>query len=339
MALRWIESFDWATPDRRYNAIHSSTTPGRFGGYAWAVNWNGGPDFLITPNLGNQATWTCGAAMRLNDPYNTTSASWSFNQANGWPMFGLLDQGTLQLHLHTDQNGKLILSQGGIVLGTGGLFLPYRWTYVEMCTTFGSTGSAVVTQDGVTVISVVFDNMLSGNAYASQLQLGQPSWNQVGYALDDVYLCDGTGLAPFNGFLGEIRIDTARPIGAGAHTGFTPSAGNNWQNVSDQWPDNDSTYNSSPTPGVLDTYAIGSLTTSAAPLAIGVNWLARKDSFGGHTLTAVIRQAGTDYLVGSAHRVGSTYDCQSELVPQQPSMGAWTVAAINAAQFGLEITT
>ncbi len=53
----------------------------------------------------------------------------------------------------------------------------------------------------------------------------------VGMQIDDLTFCDSTGSAPYDGFLGNVRVQALLPAGAGASTQFTPSTGSdpNWQ--------------------------------------------------------------------------------------------------------------
>ena len=43
--------------------------------------------------------------------------------------------------------------------------------------------------------------------------------------IDDLYICDGTGSAPHNTFLGDCRVDTLLPTADGTAQQWTPSTG------------------------------------------------------------------------------------------------------------------
>ena len=340
MALRWTESFDWVDANQRYANGDSGTTSGRYGGLAW-YHPGEGVSYITLPPMDNQSTWIVGCAMRLSAPYTADADAQYYTGApNGYPIIGFLDNGTLQMHIQTDHRGQLIARQGAVIKGGGGMFLPNRWTYIEVKVFFSAVGFVEVRQDGVLVASAYgFNNGLSSHFYANQIQFANPSVQGVGYTLDDIYVCDGLG-GSFNDYLGEIRYDTARPIAPGAHTDFVSSTfGLNWQNVDETTPDNDTSYNSSGTVTAMDTFPIATLATTATPLAVSLNSVATKDTFGGHQIKNVVRQGSTDYVPGVAHTIGSTYNCFSDLLTTQPDgAGGWTVAALNAAQFGVKIS-
>jgi hypothetical protein len=154
---------------------------------------------------------------------------------------------------------------------------------------------------------------------------------------DDFYVCDNSGSAPNNTFLGDVRVQTLLPTGAGASTQWTPSVGNNWDNVNDA-PYSAATYNSANAAGLRDTYAMSDV-NSATDTIFGVqaNLLALKTDSGSANVKHVVRSGGTDY--SGADRVLSTslasYVAVREVDPA--TSVAWDNAGINAVEFGMEV--
>ena len=78
-------------------------------------------------------------------------------------------------------------------------------------------------------------------------------------------MLDGSGPAPFNDFLGDVRVDARYPTAEGANSAWTPLSGtDNALMVDDPGPpytpgggpDDDTTYNSTLTVGAVDTHVI-----------------------------------------------------------------------------------
>ena len=75
---------------------------------------------------------------------------------------------------------------------------------------------------------------------------------------DDLYVCDGSGSVN-NDFLGDVRVVTVRPNGAGGSTQWTPDSGSNYARVNETISGEDSNYVEDGTSGHEDRYAYGDL--------------------------------------------------------------------------------
>lgn len=115
--------------------------------------------------------------------------------------------------------------------------------------------------------------------------------------------------------LGAHRIDTLSPIGPGAMTEFTPSAGANWENVDDPgFHDGDATTNTSSTIGNEDTFETENLTRTPDTIH-GVQVTARGKS-------------STDAPI-------NTYTHKPVFFTENPiTEEAWTVESINGYEIG-----
>lgn len=154
--------------------------------------------------------------------------------------------------------------------------------------------------------------------------------------VDDVYICNGLG--SFNNtFIGDCRVATLVPTGAGASTALTPSTGANWQNV-DEAPASVTDYNGSPTPGARDSYAITDLpggTSAVKAVRESVAW--HKSDAGAASMKPVLRVAGTNYY-GATTLLSSGMTMLHEHYDTSPATAAaWTVAEVNAAEIGAEV--
>ena len=89
----------------------------------------------------------------------------------------------------------------------------------------------------------------------------------------------------------------------------------------------------------MDSYEFSDLVTlSGSIYAVQVNSWARKDDVGSRTLNAITRPVSTTYSGTSPASLGNTYSYTVfgfEFNPE--TSGYWTVAEINAAEFGVKM--
>jgi len=166
-------------------------------------------------------------------------------------------------------NDTLWLMRGGTNLAT---FTAARngWMYLELKVTIhASAGTAEVKKDGVVVATFSGQTKNGGtNASVDTIRLDS-STNSTGIDiyLDDLYVLNNSG-SKNNDYLGDVRVTTTLPSGAGASTQWTPSTGSNYDNVNDI-PLSTSTYNSSAVAGQRDTYDMPNLAITSGPMIPG----------------------------------------------------------------------
>lgn len=247
----------------------------------------------------------------------------------------------------TERAAMTLRSDGVVTLtGTASTFtIPLAvYVYIEVKVVMSTTvGAWVVRVNGVEVLNVTGIN--TGDASVSQFSFGnQGNGNTSTRDYDDCVLMDSTDAtatqgAPFNDFLGDVRIDALRPDGAGDSTQLTPSAGSNYQCV-DETPRNDDTdYVSSATVGQKDLYTVGNLASSTGTVkAVLVTLRARKDDAGTRTIKAKVKHGGTEGN-GADQGLSTTYSyLPQDVFGLNPSTSAaWTIAEVNAMQAGVEI--
>lgn len=263
-----------------------------------------------------------------------------------FPLFTVGDNSSWHIGLYGTTGGLLNVRRGatygGTVLGATSAPLPTgAFTYVEIKVTIhDSAGVFVVRFNGTEVLS------LTG---VDTQHLALAGWTRVAFHtldfssqplwLDDLYVLDGSGAAPWNAFLGDVRVDARLPTGAGAVTQWTPSAGANWQTVDDATPDDDATYNAAASAPLTDTLVVQDAPVAGATLhGVQVNLLARKTDAGTCALASVVRQ-GTTNLAATAQNPSTAYAYLRTVYQTNPhTSAAWTEADFNADEFGYSRT-
>jgi hypothetical protein len=197
---------------------------GRFGGQS-----------LLCPNNVAEAT---GVTRNLGANYSTLIAGFAFKTATKptnsnyvASVFSFQDGTTPQLNVRVNEAGNLIVARNNTTIATSAYALPVNsWVYIEFkATIHASAGSYEVRVNGVNVLSATNVNTMgSSTANINTITLG-PVHSAIGFVFsntwsyDDFYLCDTTGTKN-NDFLGDMRVDTIRPNGAGTNTQLTSPA-------------------------------------------------------------------------------------------------------------------
>lgn len=272
--------------------------------------------------------------------------AWAHTRAADIPasVMGLYGDGGATLHLYIGWSSTttMFLKRGdGTVLATYATPWPVTtgsWWYIEMGGTIAdSGGTCTVKVNGATVMSYTGDTK-NGGTNAS-IDAISPNTSAGGYSsyFDDIYVCDGTGSAPFNTFLGEIRVSTLVPTGAGSSTQFTPSTGANWSCV-DELPFSATDYVSDSVVGHRDTYAMADLYAGASNVLAVQNCLvAKKSDAGAVNLKSALKVGATVYT-GSAQGLSTGDVTYMDLRTQNPATAAaWSVSDVNALEAGVEV--
>lgn len=244
------------------------------------------------------------------------------------------------LYVGPDNSINLVRGVSTSIIGSSapGVFEQMKWNYYEVKIVFGNStaGSCEVKKDGNTVLNLtgldtVYDT--TGVVEACHVLLGMPSGSVTRYAyIDDIYIDDAN-------FLGDCRVDLIKANGAGTHTGFTPSTGSNYQNVDESYFDLDTTYNSTTTLNTIDSYAMENIATLGTIHAVAYGVIARKDDGGEIGIQLFNKSGTTETLSGTDIYLGDIYNEYQKIHETDPdTSAAWTVAGVNAAEFGLKVT-
>lgn len=326
MSLLFADGFDhYATADinKKWAAGTGSILPtsGRRGGGAFQGNGDNNRSLGV-----NAATLFTGFAFKIN--------SLGVNA-----IMKLFDGPTGQITLWPDAIGRLYVTRGVSsnvnILGTSTKLLSTGiFNYIELKVTIDPTvGVIELRVNGEIWLNLTGQNTRAGtNSYANILTIGGSS--QFNY--DDLYCCDSSGSSN-NSFLGDVRIDTLYPNGAGTNTQFTPSTGANYTCV-DEASVNTTDYVSSSTVGQKDSYALTDLANTATTIkGIQVNNAVMKDDAGARSSANLIRSSTTE-AQGSAFALSTSQLFNSTIHETDPATSAaWLATAINAMEAGTAV--
>jgi hypothetical protein len=222
------------------------------------------------------------------------------------------------------------------------------WFYLEVETV---VAPASPDPDDITVLSarawidgqLVLDIPTGLGTYGSPYGVSAYGWTQVvlggstnAVSIDDVYVLDGAGPAPWNAPLGDVQIDVIRPNGAGASTQWTVvGAPTNFGAVDDPTPDDDATKVIAATAGLADLYQLEDINTNNGIIGAQLLISARRTEEGFATLTPLLRHAGvTTALVPRA--ISPTYFYRNrDCFVVMPNGDPLTDANVNALQAGM----
>lgn len=242
--------------------------------------------------------------------------------------------------VRTDASGHLVVTRNGTVLATSTntLTLDTHY-YIEFKALINaSTGTYEVRVNGTSTNWCVGTGANTGTGNIGQVRL------QGGAAtmwFDDFYICDTTGSAPNNTFLGPCKVGLLLPSEPGNYAQWTGNGGINAANVADSpHPDGDTSFNQSATANQIDSFKFPDLPASAGSVfAIQHNLYAKQDGGAQRTITAFQRSGTTDYASAATKNTSTSYAYYKDVKETNPdTAAAWTVAGLNAAEFGYKIT-
>ena len=273
---------------------------------------------------------------------------------NGAQIVSIRNGATVQITLRLNSDHTLSVVRGthtGTALGSTVTALPVgTFTYLELQVLLhASAGTVDLRINGTSALSLTGQNTVnSGGAVWTSVGLMMQDTTTTSinasvtgraFDFDDLYVLDGNGAAPWNTFLGDVRVDARLPTGAGALAAWTPSAGANWQNVDDAAPNDDTDYNSAAASALTDTFVVQDAPVPGAALyGVQVNLSAKKSDAGTCSLASVVRQAGSNQ-VAAAQNPGTSYAYLRTVYQTNPHTSAqWTEADFNADEFGYQRT-
>lgn len=308
-----------------YRAIQSNTGANSYAAYIQKTILPSGAGFVI------------GIAMKMAAAPSGSSGVF----------VAVFDGGTVQLSLRVNLDLTISVLRGGTVIATSTTLLTTAVAnFIEFRGLIDpAAGNVNVRVNGVATGWPSF----TGNTRNS----GTSQWNSIGigsnpgqtqqpgvgtYDFNDLYVLDRSGAAPWNDFLGDVRADSRYETAAGATTGFTPSAGSNFQNVDEVAPNDDTDYNSAAAVAT-DTFVFQDAPVpGAAIFGVQHNLSMRKTDAGLATVAPVVRHSGVDN-VGADIAVASGYTYGTQIQQVNPGTGLqWTEADFNAAEFGYKRT-
>jgi hypothetical protein len=255
-----------------------------------------------------------------------------------------LDQGQVQLDLRLYADGTMALTRNGAALAGGRSAVAVglaTWHHVEVKVKFADTSvgnTCKVVLDGVEILNVTAaeDTKETGNTTANAIGFAGAAPNAL---FDDFVICDDAG-AQCNDVLGDTRIHTLYPNGAGDSTQFgVVGAANNWSAAANNPSLGDTQYVYSATAGQVDLYDLTNPGLGADALGIQVVTRCRKDDAGARTLAATYSSGGTP-VVGSTFSPTTTWRYYTAIATLEPnSLLPFTGSDIDALQAGLKVVS
>lgn len=221
--------------------------------------------------------------------------------------------------------------RGTTLLGTSTvpITIGNEWFYLEIKIYLHDTeGYVIIRKNGEIFYKLNSIKTRNSIEYCNHLRIRVQDYNAI---IDDLYIDDSN-------FLGDIKVETLCPSGAGTTTQWDALSGNNYENVDEVSQDGDTSYVSTATANEIDTYAFGNLTTTSGTVyGVQVNMTARKDDAGSRSIAPVVRLSSTD-RIGNSVSVSDSYVNHIQMYNTNPDDSeAWTIADVNGAEFGVKL--
>lgn len=344
MGLFWLESFE--ARNLMADKINANGTK-----YT-ASNWNSG-SARTGGTFGTSATLRLGAGDQ--DDLIIAGGAWLVpgSGAGTFYIASLLADAGATRHVslyitRTAPNAPATLKvyrgdSAGTLLGSFAFTEPpaATWVHFELkARLHDTTGSVVVRMDEVVVINLAgVDTKNGGTAAVFDTIEFSNNWSN---GVDDLYACNEQGSVNTD-FLGAIRVEALDPNGNGATSNGVGSDGNSVDNYAllEETPTGSTaSYVDLNATGDKDTYAHenSGLPTGNAVKGVMVWADAQKTDAGARTITPVARLSGVEVDGAALALLNGTYKGVGDVFQTKPGGGGWTVADVNAAEFGVKAT-
>lgn len=248
--------------------------------------------------------------------------------------------GSQQCNIYFGEGYRVTFSRGNTALAVSpnNVWVGNVWNWVEWWVDLSDTvGTCTLLINGVTIFSLTgLDNKNTANNWIDSFSFGGLAY------FDDFYYADrttGPGTVPFNGPVGDIKVQTLFPI-SDHSVQFTPSSGaSNYAMVDETAMDSDTTYNHSSNPTDEDTFIFQSLASNIVSV-FGIQLIGayRKDDASVRTMKQVIITSATSYYAATFNLSDTSYSYHCDLWVINPNTSAnWTVAQINGLAAGYNL--
>jgi hypothetical protein len=287
--------------------------------------------------------------LAASERHSTMIAGFAFRMASTVEAVGPLTFGGVggitHIEIRRTLTGGFQVYRGATLIASSatGLYVSATWYHLEAKVFIDDTvGSVEVRLNGVQIINFFGDTRNAGAdalIYTVFLSAGSGAPDRL-MNVDDVFICNGAGSVN-NDFLGDCTVQTLYPDGNGNYSQGTGSDGNSTDNyllVDEANVPNTSDYVAFATTGLKDSYTFSDLGAGTV-YGVAQRAYAAKSEAGARTMRNFTRIGATDYpsAVDQGLSVTPTYTGKSDIMQVSPASGSlWTVAEVNAAQFGVE---
>lgn len=348
MTLQFIEGFELSTSancySNKWQAFNNAGAfiAGRLHGTAAASGTPGTLTEWRTRSLGLQNTWTVGFGMQH-------PAATVVDDTDVYPL--IVKRGTpaqifFQWRKGTGNTFRFDIYRGATLLGSTSDFVSQSWHYFEFQFKLDPATGTIEFRHNTNVDFTAgpIDTADTGLAGADVFEISMMS---SALRFDDIYILDDQGTIN-NDFLGDSVIEGRRPSGDGTPLDWSLDNGpgtftNHWEGLDDTTCGTPQDFIFSSTIGHQDLLSFNALSFITGQVhGVMVNSSAVLDTTGSREYKHIARSGGTLYTgVGSSHTVASTsrqdfYD----VLETDPDTGVkWTIAGVNAADFGVEVVS
>jgi hypothetical protein len=241
--------------------------------------------------------------------------------------------------------GQLVLAPSTGALATSAYSLTVdEWARVDFVIFQANAGGWMQAWvNGVMVAEVTGVDTLAGSTHTTggvfsfSTGAARAGWNKL--VIDDIYVTDTNGAAPYNGRLGDVRIESLVPDGPGTMfgDGWTPSTGFQNYPLIDELPSNDTDYVTSGVPGEWETFGLTNLAaTYGSVLAVQPHYKAWKTDSGNVFLKPIMyTSVGPDLSQPSLGLGTAPVHLIGQVLTTEPGDGAWTIEKVNGLMLGM----
>ena len=334
MALLAMYGFDDANAAEPGTANKKGAT-GRTG--VNGCSWTGTSAFR-TPDITAMASGVIGFAINGQRPAGTTPVT------TGAVLY-LASNTSRWLEVWLDTTGHLNVKVGGSTSATTPLAVsssvlqPSVWYYIEWKFNV-LAGTSEIRVNGDTWISLT--GIPTSNLSSIDNLTQSPLFSGGNSQVDDMYMLDLTGSAPYNDFLGDVQVYPVHPNGNGSNAQWLGTDGNSVDNylLVDEDPANTTDYVSASVAGKSDSYLMGDVPAGYSILAVQHDIYAAKSDTGtppGLAITSKTSGGATVQQSAALAGLSTTWQrLQGQIRTTDPNGSAWTQALVNSLEVGVK---
>lgn len=233
-----------------------------------------------------------------------------------------------------------IYGPAGTVVATSTATYPTTlWDYIEAKATIADAGGTVeVKVGGTVVVSYTGDTRNGGTGVVDTIGYRAPN-TSASCAMDDLYILDTGGSAPYNTYLGDVVVRTQLPTGNGDSSDWVGSDGNSTDNylLVDEANSSSADYVGTALTGKTDLYQFADIPGTDVPLATQTLVYAGKSDAGTPpVMKPVTKGDGGTVLEESAITLSTTYAVfEGAIRTTDPDGDTLTATNVNAMQVGV----
>jgi hypothetical protein len=330
MAILFLSGFDWPNSptdemdnlQRETSFTGTYTEIGRYDGRALSVYWftQSGPKFP------NASTVISNFALCKPEQAGSTIAT-------------LYNGNHSQAYISMDATGIISLyNASGLIISGTKKILRSNWYWINWKVTIGPNATSQLWIDGVLDHDVLSANTGVGYLSSTSVQFvggNHPAGVNGNVLIDDLFILDDSGPAPWNDILPDTHIFTAFPNGNISVTWTPNTAAWNYAEIDESPDDGDTTYVGTNLPQNTDIYSVFPNPNRSPVQIVQINWVARKDSTGNRYI-----QIQTDGVLGDVFELTSVYKGYRKLYYVEPSSSMpWSPSLADAIQPGITLVS